>query len=121
MASATWPSSLPQTPLTDGYGESQQPNKIRTPMEIGPAKQRKRYTKDVDKIDATFEMDDSQVETFLDFYENTISAGVDKFDIDHPRTGNTVEARFRTGGGDDYTIANVGANIYQVTTKLEIV
>ncbi|QLH37711.1 MAG: hypothetical protein HWD60_00095 [Defluviicoccus sp.] len=42
--SAVWPSSLPQKPLVDGFSETAPNLVVRSPMDVGPAKVRRRAT-----------------------------------------------------------------------------
>ena len=44
MAVPEWPDSLPQRPMTDGYVETLRDGRLRSAMEIGPGKMRRRYT-----------------------------------------------------------------------------
>jgi hypothetical protein len=44
MTEITWPESLPQSPLVDGLQETLPDNLLRTKMEQGPPKLRRRGT-----------------------------------------------------------------------------
>lgn len=93
---AAWPASLPEQPLADGYTESALPNVVRSEMEIGPAKLRRRYTAEIKVYAVQFMLTTAQVATLETFYDSTLNGGVDPFDwVDH-RTGATVSYRFRS-------------------------
>jgi hypothetical protein len=94
MANDVWPSTLPQKPLVDGYGEDFPENTIRTEMEVGPAKLRRRSTAAPKKITISFLMTQIQVATFETFFNTTLSSGSLPFDWAHPRTGVTESFRF---------------------------
>ena len=96
MATITWPAGLPDfnKSLLDEFKEKPGTTAIRTEMEAGPDKMRRRGTAVVDEIDVGFVLSASQVTTLDDFYIFGTKMGSLRFDIIHPRTGNTVKARF---------------------------
>ena len=112
----SWPSTLPQKPLSSGYQEVPPDNTVRTEMDAGPAKVRRRFTANVRKMIMKFELDLSQVDTLDSFFDNTIKSGALSFDMPHPRTGNTVTARivkppeYKSIGGE-YFDANIEMEI----------
>jgi hypothetical protein len=89
---AVWPSTLPK-PNPDGYEEIMPDNAIRSDMDIGPAKVRKRGTSATTKYVLSFEMDNDGVNTLETFFSTTINDGVDTFDMDDPRNGTTETFR----------------------------
>lgn len=92
---AAWPASLPQKPLADGFAESAVSSVVRTEMDAGPAKMRRRYTVDVRVYSMDLLLTTAQVSTLETFYRSTLGQ-VDPFDwIDH-RTGAAVSYRFRS-------------------------
>lgn len=113
-----WPDSLPQRPLVDGYQESPPDNTMRTQMDEGPAKVRRRYTANVRPIQVTLEMDADELNTFDDFYVEETASGSRRFIWQHPRTKTQHEMRFRTPPPPDYTA--MGGLQYQVSFTLEI-
>jgi len=120
---AVWPVSLPQKPLAESYSEGQETQIARTSMEMGPAKQRRRFTARVDTFSCRFLMDESQVVTFKDFFNNTLEGGALAYDWDDPRTGTTRSFRFR-GSGDTAPFSIEGTRsgeLYYVSVELEVV
>lgn len=91
---ATWPAGLPQTPDTQGQVEKPADLLLRTQMDAGPAKVRRRYTAGVRPFNCTFFMTKAQVATLETFYVTTLTGGADAFDWAHPRTGVTESWRF---------------------------
>ena len=120
---ATWPTSLPQKPLAGSYQEQQESQLVRSPMETGPAKQRRRFTARVDTFSCQFLMDESQVVTFKNFFNNTLDGGALSYDWEDPRTGATRKFRFRGGDGTaPFSIEGTrSGELYYVSVSLEVV
>lgn len=117
--SYTWPGTLPQQPITDGYGEAGGVLSARSPMDKGPAKMRKLGAKPA-RLTVSYWMTSAQVETLRTFVESTIK-GTARFGWPHPRTGSTVEALMVPGGeGDYYTLGYIGPDRWQVGIELEV-
>lgn len=93
---ATWPATLPTFSeiLSDSYSEIFPNNVIRTEMELGPAKLRKRGTAAPQVVAGNFFMTSTQVGILRTFYEDTISYGATEFDTIHPRTSAVISAQF---------------------------
>lgn len=87
----TWPATLPQHPLAAGYAETPGTNLLRTPMDAGPAKLRRRGLRP-DSLTVTYVVSAAQIETFEAFVADTIR-GTARFGWMHPRKRVTVEAR----------------------------
>lgn len=113
---ASWPAGLPQTPLADGFGESAVSSVVRTDMDVGPAKMRRRYTAEVRVYSMGLLLTTAQVATLEAFYRSTL-AEVDPFDwVDH-RTGSAASYRFRSPPA----YSEAGAPGYwQTTLDLEV-
>lgn len=118
---ATWPLSLPQDILINGY-EEQVPNTlIRSSMSHGPAKVRRRTTAGVRMFGAQMLLTKAQVATLDGFIVSTTNGGADAFDWEHPRTGASVSFRFVPL--DDTAVARYNAisdDLYRAQLKLEI-
>lgn len=91
----TWPSTLP-SPSPGGYQEILPDNTIRTEMEVGPPKVRKRATSAPTQYSLSFEMDNTDVNTLETFYRTTINEGADPFTMDDPRNGTSETFRVVT-------------------------
>ena len=113
-----WPLTLPQTPNTD-FSETGGVNIIRSPMDAGPAKQRKRGNK-AQVMQMSFTMSTAQVAAFETFVKDTL-LGVKRFGFTHPRTAVIVEARIvAQSGGDLYTINYINPDRYTVSLQMEV-
>lgn len=117
MASNSWPSDLPDKPLSEGYEESPPRTQIRTAMDQGPDKVRRDHTANVTEYQMQLVLDEEQLKSFDDFYKNTTNGGSEKFDWEDPRTGDSVEFRFVVPPTPTY--ANEGGTIWLVRFKLE--
>lgn len=93
MATNSWPASLPQYVLQDGFQETFPMGVVRTSMDAGPANQRRRFSAAVMPIAVTMLLDINQRATLLDFWTNTLGMGASRFNWTHPITGAQVEAR----------------------------
>lgn len=89
----TWPSTLPVSPLLDGFSETAEEIIIRSKMETGPDKVRARTTAGVRKFSMAFMMTKNETAIFDDFYLNDLNGGAAPFDFTHPRTGETLSMR----------------------------
>jgi hypothetical protein len=88
-----WPVSLPQAPIADGYQEQQGDSLLRTPMDLGPAKQRPKNTGGVKPVLWTWELDGGELTAFETFFEQTLEGGALAFEMTHPRTGLGITVR----------------------------
>lgn len=90
----TWPASLPQQPDAPGYKESPQSQVIRTDMDAGPKKSRRRFTAGSRSIPVTYSLlTRARVQVFEDFFDDDIAAGALAFNWPQPRTGKTVSVQ----------------------------
>jgi len=112
---ATWPVSLPQSPLIQGNNEQAPNNVIRTPMDVGPPKVRRRATAGVRNYTYQFHMTTTQVATLDTFYNDTLSGGSLEFDWTNPRTNNTEYFRFVTPP----IYQKIGPDLWLVNINLE--
>lgn len=90
---ATWPATLP-APALNTLSETPPDNVIRTKMDKGPDKVRRRTTANIRPISFTLILTPTQTATLDTFYDTTTFSGADEFDYTHPRTGDAVKARF---------------------------
>jgi len=112
-----WESTLPQELTTDGYSQSAADNLLRTSMDTGPAKVRRRATSAPRPVGGTVIMDETQLATFKTFYATTILGGSLRFNWVDPDDGSTaVEMRFTSP--PSWTV--LGGDLYRVTLALEI-
>jgi hypothetical protein len=103
MAIPTWPPALPQTPNRD-FSETGGVLLLRTPMDRGPAKQRRVGIRPR-VAQVQFLMNNTQVEILESFVNNTLY-GVRRFEFRHPRTGIIEQTRI---------VPNSDGQLYQIT------
>ena len=113
---ATWPVGVPDDPLVNGYQEQFPNTLVRTQMDAGAAKVRRRFTAGVWPMKANFPLTKTQLDTFTTFYRTTLQDGALSFDWTHPRTLATVTCRFV----EPPTIEPLGASMWTVSTSIEV-
>lgn len=95
---STWPTTLPP-PSVSGYGLQPVDPTVRTDMEFGATRARRRSHARADRVTVSWLFTDSEMQTFRQWFDDDAGAagGAAWFNIDLP-TGNggitTVEARF---------------------------
>lgn len=90
---AVWPSTLP-LPAASTFKETPPDNVIRSSMERGPDKVRRRTTANVRPVSFMLLLSEAQVEILDSFYVSDTFSGSEAFDFTHPRTLAAVKARF---------------------------
>ena len=113
---AAWPASLPEYPLADSLQETAPDLVLRTQMDAGPAKVRKRFTAAPVQLAMRFELTKAQVATLLSFYETDADGGATTHTMTHPRTSATVTVRFV----GQPQVRSISADIWQADVQVEI-
>jgi hypothetical protein len=108
---------LPPATDLEGYRETPPQLTIRTPMDVGPAKARRRLTAGVTAIEGTLLLTAAQAETLMGFWRDTTAAGALAFTWLHPRTGASVSMRFVAG--PELAALDAGA-LWRAALRLEI-
>jgi hypothetical protein len=72
---ANWPTTLPQSPISDGFSSVPQNNLIRSSKEAGPVKSRPRFTAVSDDVTLVVVVDSVQVQTLQNFYDSECAFG----------------------------------------------
>lgn len=116
---ATTPSpALPQIPQK-GFTESLGVSIIRSPMDSGPAKQRRRNS-GVSTMDLSFIMTTAQTVSLENFIATTLS-GTKRFSFPHPRKGTTVEVRIVPSGDSEFfKLQYLAPGYWSTSLKFEI-
>ena len=115
MAAIVWPPTLPAPGFN--WSETPVPNTVRTPTDTGPAKVRRRFTAQVTNLDLPYDLTKAEADLLVDtFYEVTTAGGSLRFDYPHPRTGATVECRFR----EPPAFVETNPGLYRGTVRLEV-
>lgn len=95
MADAIWPSALPAAPVLSSVEEQPPDLTIRSSMDTGPAKVRRRATAGVTAFPGlVLKCTRTQVALLESFFYTTLKAGALTFEWKHPRSGDTRDFRF---------------------------
>jgi len=114
MTDICYPELLPSGLLADGFSKQPQSNVIRTAMDAGPKKTRRRYTARTVKYSGKQIFDESELMVFEQFYHNVLADGVLRFYFTDPTSGETAEFRFT----EDYSVSSADG-LYEVQMSLE--
>ncbi len=124
MSVPEWPSSLPQSFDADGMGGELHDNRIKSDMDIGPAKIRGRTTSGPEPFQASMTMTRTQVEALKTFCKDTLLGCALRFSFTGPyKSSESGELRFvnppkwQIAGVNSYTRDE---DIYKVTMDMEI-
>lgn len=118
---ATWPTSLPQSVFMD-FVATRQSGMIRTSMDDGPAKQRKRFSAVSKMFKCNMILNGTQYSTFESFFESDLDFGATSFTWINPITDASATLRFT----DVFTPsqltpdADPAARLYQISMPLEV-
>jgi len=113
-----WPSAVPATPLMGEFDETLSDQTLRSSgFDIGPQSARRRSAMTLTNIAVTFGMTRMQANYFMTFYESTLAFGAKSFAWTHPRTGETIAARFASPP----QFKTRQYNWYEVQTEFEII
>ncbi len=113
----TWPASLPQFSLREGYAEGFKSTVVRSPTDSGRTKRRQRFINGPESLDVTMPLDNDQISTFKQFYEDDLGNGAISFTFPHPRLGTNVTVVFRD---DPKPLTTEGGVTYILSLKLDI-
>jgi hypothetical protein len=114
MANIYLPELLPAGLLEAGFTKQPQSDVIRTAMDAGPKKARRRYTARTVKYSGKQVFDAAELAVFEQFYHNVLADGVLRFNFTDPVTLETAEFRFTA----DYSVSAV-EGLFEVSVQLE--
>lgn len=77
---ATWPTTLP-APLVAGYGVEPVDQTVRTEMEVGTARVRRRTAAQIDHVQVSYNLSDAQMATFRTWFYADLAGGSDSFSV----------------------------------------
>lgn len=92
---AIWPLTLEQKVNESGFNYAIGDTVSRTDMDIGPAKSRRRFTRGIDTMSLTINLDISEYADFRNFFDTTIAGGVTPFSFTNPITQAVDMWRFK--------------------------
>lgn len=112
----TWPLTLPTYFLAKGYSENPKSQLIKSDIDVGPAKLRRRFTTDALFINGQMRMSQSQLDDLETFYLTTLLGGTLTFDLVNPINSVSRELRFI----NPYIASHIGGVYYDVSFQLEV-
>lgn len=112
---SVWPAAFPP-PAINTLNESPPNNVLRTGMDKGPPKTRRRTTANIRPLSFTLKLSEALVEVMDDFFVNDTFSGSIPFDYTHPRTGQPCTAMFAT----EPQYGEMEGVLYNVQVQLEI-
>lgn len=110
MSIEVWPPTLQQLLSESNFGIDEGDTTVRTDMDTGLAKIRRRYTQGIDSVSGSVYLTKDQYTTFRNFFDTTLNAGINTFNFNHPITGDVTEYRFKgtpkynSIGGGNFTV-----------------
>lgn len=113
----SWPATLPQYVEVPGYRERPGANVIRSPMDAGPAKQRRRGTAAPETLRVRLVLTKAQRATFVAFHREDLEDGALAFDWFHPVTRDPCVMRIVEG---NYDLAAAGGKFFALELALEV-
>ena len=111
----SWPATLPNFEI-GGFATEGADNVLRTSMDAGPAKARRRFTAGPRPVTGRITLDPTQMATFLAFYADSLLGGAIRFTWTDPLTGAAAEFRFTA----PYEATKRGALLFTLALPLEI-
>lgn len=114
MTNITWPEGLPQVIILDGLEASRKNAVIRTEMDAGPAKARRRYTVATKIFTGSIVVSENQRRILESWYDTVLGGGVRRFIMKDPQTLEYSEFRFK----QDYDEDSLDGN-WKITMELE--
>lgn len=108
-----WPSSVPECFEKNSYNYRPQNALIRTDMDTGPPKVRRRFTAITKDHSGTIIMDTTEKESFETWFYTTAGFGSEEFTITNPQDdADTITCRFKSGNGEPlYNIKQNGGTL----------
>ncbi len=117
---AAWPSTLPN-PSFDGYSVEAGDPTIRTDMDSGPARVRRRFTAAPDRVGLKFVMTEAQMSAFRTFWDGDAMQGAAWFDMTlrDGRMAGVVSKAIRPNPAA-FKAEMLGAGVWSVTFSAEV-
>ena len=110
-----WPVSLQEFFSQDNFSYTFGNTVLRSDMDTGPQKTRRRFTRAVNTLRASIFLTSAQFNTFSLFYEVTLAGGSLAFTHEHPLKGGDYDFRFL----DDPQLTPLGGDNFLLSFSLE--
>lgn len=116
---ANWPNTLPKPRLV-GYSIQPQNSVIKTQMEAGPNRYRKRYTAVPMDVRGTLMLNAAQMAVFKAFYQTDINYGADWFTFDGLNLGEGYSVASEVHFAEPYQASYLERGLWNVSFNLEV-
>ena len=110
-----WPASLQQKLNETNFSLTPVDTTITTEMDVSVAKKRRRYTKNLEDLNCSIDLENDDYSILDNFFHVTLNGGVNVFTFIHPIT--QVEERFRFK--EPYQITVLGGEYFRVNMTWE--
>jgi hypothetical protein len=110
-----WPGTLQQLLSEANFGLEIGETVLRSDMEVGPQKVRRRFTHPINKFSASIYLTTAQYSIFYEFFNTDLNGGALSFNFDHPITQVESEFRFRSPP----KISSIGGGQFMATFEWE--
>lgn len=118
MTLALWPSSRLPRPLADGYSLQAMPSTVRTEMDNGTPRMRRRFTRQLTGAVLNFNFRRDQFGLFDGFWRGTLMDGTAWFNI--PLRNGISDDIWTVRGVSPPDCGLIGGDVWHVTWKIEI-
>lgn len=115
----TWPSSSLPDP-SDNYTGNVDAGVLRTKMDSGKARQRRKTVSELASISVEWEMTDTEMVIFRAWHAEKLNLGLDWFLINLPFGGGMQQQQARFVKGD-FNASYAAVNNWSVTATLEVI
>jgi hypothetical protein len=121
MADPAWHTSLPQSPLVDGFSTSKGKTVASWQPDTGPPLVRVRWSFGIRPMHMAFMMSIAQKDIFNTFYDVTLVRGSLPFRIKDPSLGVTVRALFHPEEAPSFVSPDGGRKWWRVECSLLVI
>jgi len=92
MANPVWPAALPYTLTARGYSTARNHNVIRSPVDVGVPKQRRRFLHSTDRRAFRLRIKGEHLAAWNTWIDTTLAGGALAFDWPNPEDTDTTES-----------------------------
>jgi len=112
-----WPIDLPQKLNSSGFSYVPEDNTVQSEVDMGKPKQRRRYTAKVINVTGEVTLDSqSQIDSFLYFWDTLQQDGTLPFTWNDPLTGEEKQMEFTA----PYSLSNTSGHIFTLSIEFRI-
>lgn len=111
----TWPGTIPNEFEREGYQEGFANNVIKSNVDSGPPKRRRRTSANIKTLQGRIQMTTAETELLETFFYDTVGEA-NEFDFTHPRKETTISVVF----SEPPTLVQIGPDLWSVSIKLEV-